>query len=250
MPVARVLAFHDVPANLSSDFHAKIEVLKKLSNIVSLNDIFAGKLSCQKVNIAITFDDGYRSWIDTVSPVLRELGVTATFFVSSGFVGLQNCDVTDFLRNNLKTSQQTTGSINAEELRKLADNGFTIGGHTGNHANLSALSDINVVRNEILSDKEVLERTTGTKIEYFAYPFGYHHNAHIDLAKVLRESGYRGAVTLVPGLISAITNKYCVNRDLVRASMLMPVFKARFLGNHDGVKFLRKIIGLPGLVSL
>ena len=246
-PVARILAFHDVPDHLVANFRHQIEVLKKQTNIVGLNDIFAGKMSWGKINVAITFDDGYRSWFNSVAPVLRDLGVTATFFVSSGFLGLQKDKEVDFAANKLKNNQRVTGGLHAEELRKLADDGFSIGGHTKNHVNLEELRDVRDARSEILEDKMELERITETKIEYFAYPFGLYRNPHVDLAQILQEYGYRGAVTLDPGFSNSSTNRYYGYRDLVRATMPMSVFKARFLGNYDGVTFLRTITKLPRL---
>lgn len=242
IPIARILAFHDVPDHLVANFRRKIEVLKKQANVVSLDDIFAGKMLWRKINVAITFDDGYRGWLDNVSPVLRDLGVTATFFISSGFVGLRDDKEADFVASKLRNSQRTTGGLRAEELRKLAEEGFAIGGHTSNHVNLEEFRDIRDVRSEILEDKKELERITGTKVEFFAYPFGLYRNTHIDLVHVLQESGYRGAVTLVPGFVNASTNSYYGCRDLVRASTPMSVFKASFLGNQDGAEFLRRIL--------
>ena len=242
MPVTRILAFHDVPVHLVANFRAKIEVLKEQTNIISLDDFFTGKMSWKKINVAITFDDGYRSWLDHVSPVLRDLGVTATFFVSSGFVGRSKAEEADFLRNNLKSSRPSTGCLNVVGLRKLAESDFAIGGHTSNHTDLTELCDINELRSEIQKDKKELERMTGTKVDYFAYPFGFHRNAHFDLVRVLQESGYRGAVTIVPGFNAASTNRFLLRRDIVDASLPMSVFKARFLGNQDPVIFIRRIL--------
>lgn len=244
IPVARILAFHDVSQDQMQNFRKKIETVKTTGNIVSIDDILAGRMSRKKINIAITFDDGYRGWIDNVFPVLRELGVTATFFVSSGFVGLWGEKERDFLRTNMRRDQKTTGALTDKELRKLSNEGFSIGGHTCNHVNIAELSDINELRREIQKDKTELEKITGTKVEYFAYPFGFYQNVCIDLEQILRESGYRGALTLVPGLINADTNSYCLHRDLISASMPMSVFKARLLGNYDGVMFLRRMLGL------
>jgi len=218
--------------------------MKVISNIVSLDDILAGRMSRKKINVAITLDDGYRGWIDNVIPILRELGVTATFFVSSGFVGLRGEEERDFLRTHLRSNQKTTGCLTTEELRKLSKEGFSVGGHTCNHVNIAAVGDINELRREIKNDKMELEKITGTKVEYFAYPFGFYRNERIDLVQILRESGYRGALTLVPGIINACTDSYCLNRDLISASMPMPVFKARLLGNQDGVIFLRRMLRL------
>jgi peptidoglycan/xylan/chitin deacetylase (PgdA/CDA1 family) len=241
-PVFRILAFHDVSDDQTARFRAEVEVLKEKANVISLDDFFAGKMSWSKLNVAITFDDGYRSWHDNISPVLKELGLPATFFVSSGFVGQRKTEEAEFLRNNLKSSAQTTGCLSTGELRKLAEDGFAIGGHTRNHSNLTEIFDINNLRNEIQKDKKELERITGTKVDYFAYPFGLHQNAHIDIARILRESGYLGAVTIVPGFNTVDTNRFLLRRDLVDASLSLPVFKARFLGNKDPVKFIRRIL--------
>ncbi len=246
-PVARILAFHDVPDSLVTNFRVQIEVLKEEANIIGLDDLLAGKISWKKINVAITFDDGYRSWVDYVSPVLRDLGVTATFFVSSGLVIRRGKQETGFLRNDPKSRRQTGGCLSSVGLKKLVEDGFEIGGHTSNHVNLAEICDRNVLRSEIQKDKKKLETITGTTVKYFAYPFGFFRNAHIDLAQVLQEAGYRGAVTTVPGFNTLNTNRYLLHRDLVKASMPMPLFRARLRGNHDGVTWIRKLLRIqPG----
>jgi len=242
MPVARILAFHDVPYSDIRHFREKLEVIQEVGNVISLDDIVTGRMSWKKINVAITFDDGYRGWYDNVFPVLRDLGITATFFVSCGFIGVQDKEERNFIKNNLRSNQKTSGSLAISELRTLADNRFTIGGHTLSHVNLSELSNISKVCSEIQKDKMELERITKKKVEYFAYPFGFYQNTQIDIVKILQDSGYKGAVTLTPGLITANTNSYYLHRDLVSASMPMSVFKARLLGNHDGVMYARKIL--------
>ena len=242
IPVARILAFHDVSKDQVQGFREQMETIKSMTNVVSLDDILAGRMSEERINVAITFDDGYRDCIDIVTPILKELKVTATFFVSSGFVGLAEEEERNFLKANLRSDKVTNGGIIAKGLRKLSSEGFSVGGHTCNHVDLAKLKEINEIRKEIQNDKRELEAIIGTKVEYFAYPFGYYRNEGFDLAQILRESGFRGALTLVPGLNNADTNRYLLHRDLVNASMPMSVFKARLLGNHDGVMFLRRIV--------
>jgi peptidoglycan/xylan/chitin deacetylase (PgdA/CDA1 family) len=240
--ITKILAFHDVPDDLAPRFRAQVEYLRKHANVVSLDDLFAGRLSYTKINVVITFDDGYQSWIHNVSPVLVDLGVTGTFFSSSGFIPLQGIEETNYLQNNLRSNIPTTGAIGIDGLRKLAENGFAIGGHTINHADLSIMSDANEVLNEIGKDKEDLELITKTKIDYFAYPFGFYKNPHINLMQMLQRTGYQGAVTLEPGPITNIRSNYDLPRYLVNAAMPMPVFKARFLGGYDGVLFIRRLL--------
>lgn len=242
--MARILAFHDVANDQVKSFRDKLEIVKRVANVVSLDDIFAGRLATKKINIAITFDDGYRGWLNNVCPVLKDLGMSATFFVSSGFVGLREGEERDFLRNNLNSTRETTGSITAKELKVLVENGFAIGGHTYNHVNLAEIRDLSRLMNEIQKDKDELEKITGTTVNYFAYPFGICTSKYFDLVQILERCGYKGALTLIPGFITAGTSRYSLHRDLARASMSPIVFKARILGNFDGVMRIRKIFRL------
>lgn len=243
-PVTRILAFHDVANDQVRSFREKMEIVRRVANVVSLDDIFAGRLATKKINIAITFDDGYRGWLENVYPVLKDFGMSATFFVSSGLVGLREEEGREFLQKNLMSTEQTTGSLTAEELKRLAGEGFTIGGHTLNHVNLAEVSNIGKLRYEIQRDKYELERITRTTVKYFAYPFGVHRNASIDLVEVLQKSGYQGAVTLIPGFVTSDTDSYFLHRDLARASMSRSVFRARLLGNYDAVMYLRRMLRL------
>jgi len=242
-PVTRFVTFHDILPEAFSDFKANIYFLKRKTNVVSLGDFFSDRLSSKKINVAITFDDGYESWISRAVPVLKELGLPATFFLTSGFVGLSKEDEAEFIRSKLLTTlgpRRTTGGLSVEDVRRIVEDGFTIGGHTLNHCNLRNLRNIDQVRYEIAKDKIELERETGAKIEYFAYPSGAHFNPEINLVEVLKELGYKGAVTTVPGFNRLGSNPYLLRRDLTGASMPGHVFRARVYGNYDIVHFIKE----------
>jgi peptidoglycan/xylan/chitin deacetylase (PgdA/CDA1 family) len=239
------VTFHDLPPDAVGRFEANLRFLKHRTNVVSLDDYFSGRLSTDKINVVITFDDGYKSWITTAVPILRKLELPATFFVSSGFVGLSKENEAEFIRSKLLLklgSRGIMGSLNFEDVRMIAQEGFTVGGHTLNHCNLTEILDDAQLRYEITEDKIRLERITGTKIKYFAYPSGAYHNPEINLTDVLRESGYRGAVTTVSGFNIAGLNPYLLHRELTGASMPEPVFRARVYGNYDAVRFLKQQI--------
>ena len=243
-PVARFVTFHDLPHEAIGCFKANLHFLKRCTNVVSLDDYFSGRLSSERINVVITFDDGFKSWISDAIPTLKELGLPATFFVSSGFVDLAKEDEAEFIRSKLLLEQthycKISGGLNSEDLKRIVAEGFTIGGHTLNHCNLSELRDSVQLRYEIAQDKQRLERITGRKIKYFAYPSGAYQNPGINLTEVLRESGYRGALTTVPGINNAMTNPYLLNRELTGASMPEQVFRARVYGNYDAVWFLKQ----------
>ena len=80
--------------------------------------------------LSITFDDGYRDNHDVAAPILRDLGLTATFFVTTGFI---QSDVVPFWDRDLP---QQPGWMSWEQVRGLADHGFDIGGHTVTHLDM------------------------------------------------------------------------------------------------------------------
>tara|TARA_X000000950_G_C13915800_1_gene660947 strand:- start:108 stop:1067 length:960 start_codon:yes stop_codon:yes gene_type:complete len=68
-------------------FENQIKFLKKEFNIISLDDYFLNQnLEDKKVNVAITFDDGYKNNFKYAFPILKQYNVPAHFFVT----GLNN----------------------------------------------------------------------------------------------------------------------------------------------------------------
>jgi len=178
-PVARFVMFHDLPMEALGCFEANLRFLKRSTNVVSLDDFISGRLSWEKTNVVITFDDGYKSWVTDAIPTLTKLELPATFFVSSGFVELSKEGETEFMRSKLCVTQparKITGGLEIEDVRNIVKQGFNVGGHTVNHCNLAEVRESGRIREEIQEDKKRLEEITGGKIEYFAYPFGDYQN--------------------------------------------------------------------------
>jgi len=244
-PVARFLAFHDILPEALSQFRANICFLKRHTNVISIDDYFSGRTLSNKINVVITFDDGYKSWLTCAVPILKEFGLPGIFFITSGFIGLSLEDETEFVRLNLcKTlnNQRISGSLSTEEVKKIVEEGFTVGGHTLKHRNLGKLEDKAQLRYEIVEDKKRLEEITGAKIEYFAYPSGADFNPKTNLVRILTESGYKGAVTTVPGFNSKKSNPFLLHRELTGAMMPGRVFKARVFGNYDPIRLVRALL--------
>jgi len=87
----RILAAPDPLLESEPDvtqFRWQMEVLARCFNVLPLSQALklldAGRLPPRAV--CVTFDDGYRSVHDLALPVLREFGVPATVFVTSGFL--------------------------------------------------------------------------------------------------------------------------------------------------------------------
>ena len=87
----RVLAqpdplFADVPDAV--EFETKMRWVRDWFNVVPLaraaDMLEAGTIPARA--LAITFDDGYADNEEVAAPILQRLGLTATFFVSTGFL--------------------------------------------------------------------------------------------------------------------------------------------------------------------
>ena len=142
-----------------------------------LDDVHAGSLrGCE---VALTFDDGYDDAANVVLPLLQDAGDSATFYVSSGFVG-------------------QPGHISRTQLKELAAAGMQIGAHTVTHADLTTLRDA-AARREIEQSGQALTRWSGMSVDSFAYPAGQ-YNAGVEA--LVRNAGYRNALTTQPGRLS------------------------------------------------
>ncbi len=110
-PVTRFVTFHDISDESTLNFAAKLRFLRRYTNVVSLDEYFSGKVSWRKVNIVVTFDDGFQSWVSKAAPVLKELDIPAVFFMSSGFIGLSKTEEESFVRLRLKAKCATRGGL-------------------------------------------------------------------------------------------------------------------------------------------
>lgn len=134
----------------------------------------------------ISFDDAHRSLLEHALPVLRELGVTATVFVPTAYVG---------------TSDEW---LDWDGLRRLRDEGWTIGSHTHSHprmghrlyAETEERHQHRLVHEELYRSRELLERELGESPRLFAYPYG----EAPELARMcVHDARFEAAFTVHPG---------------------------------------------------
>ena len=89
----RILIYHglDTSGNLKYNsrfisqeyFEKQIAFFRKNFNIVSVKDVFHSNLKSDRLNIAITFDDGYANNLKYALPLLEKYEVPATFFITT-----------------------------------------------------------------------------------------------------------------------------------------------------------------------
>lgn len=109
-----------------------------------------------KKPIMLTFDDTVRDQFTTVNPTLKKLGFKAVYFIMTVSIGKQG---------------KFVNYMSADEIKKLSDEGNTIGSHTYDHKNFKKYTGKDW-EEQLDKPTKKLEEITGKKIEYFAYPFG------------------------------------------------------------------------------
>lgn len=87
-PSARILVYHGTPARDAAMLERQLRWLKGRFDIVPLSTLAAVAADKGAVGrmAALTFDDGLRSNVAVVYPILQKLGIPANFFVCPGLI--------------------------------------------------------------------------------------------------------------------------------------------------------------------
>ncbi|MEV1009336.1 polysaccharide deacetylase family protein [Streptomyces sp. NPDC049881] len=146
--------------------------------------------------VGLTFDDGYRDFLDYAVPLLRGHGCTATVFVLPGRLGGSNAWDAEGPRKRL---------LNADGIRAAAEAGMEIGSHGLAHVSLPALPD-DELEHEIRHSRALLRDITGGDVPGFCYPYGAVDQR---VADAVRDAGYAYACAISPG---ALTGRWALPR--------------------------------------
>ncbi|HEX5532476.1 MAG TPA: polysaccharide deacetylase family protein [Actinomycetales bacterium] len=126
--------------------------------VSQLRDGLAGRRPLPARPFVITFDDGFVDTLTVAAPVLERHGVSATVYVTTGFIAA--------------SSPGGDRMLDWSQVRELADRGHEIGAHTVTHPQLDVLPAHESAK-EIRGSKERLEDRLADPVRSFAYPHGY-----------------------------------------------------------------------------
>lgn len=173
----------------------------------SVEDALAGRGPVPDGCLVLTFDDALMSQYLNAVPALQSLNVPAVFFFMPAF--------SDGVHTYMTTPQ----------LAEVAADGFEVGAHTCNHADLPSLEKVNLgaMTAEIVDCKHLLEDEIGKTVNYFAYPngtfdhvvwttvagAGYAVAVSTEQTKTLKPSDrwYLPRITYTPGETTEVLNR-------------------------------------------
>src|SRR3954466_9508743 len=78
--------YHGTPAAHAAALERQLRLVRLAFPVVPLEDIASGRNKNGRARVALTFDDGLRNNVDVAYPILRKLGLSATFFVCPGLI--------------------------------------------------------------------------------------------------------------------------------------------------------------------
>lgn len=180
--------------------------------VVAMRDFVefvAGRRQLPRRAVVLTFDDGYRAFKEHAYPVLRALGLTATLFVYTDYVGAG--------RNALSWA----------ELRELAAEGFEVHAHSKTHGDLrrargeSDQAFAQRMRAELVDPLRLFERHLGQATRLLAYPYG---RADDEVVRHAREAGYIAAFTVRRQGSPSFVEPLRVHRSQIYSEMTLEEF--------------------------
>jgi peptidoglycan/xylan/chitin deacetylase (PgdA/CDA1 family) len=219
------VAFHRIRDDIPEDgltcgsakFESFCKFFRRHFRVVHLAEQVAGCSAREDMGgtLSITFDDGYRDNFEVAAPILRKLGLPATFFVTTGFVGTQTVAPWD------RELARQPGWMDWDQIRSLVAQGFEIGCHTDTHIDMGS-ADAQTVRTELALSSRKLHEQLGKPARLFAYPYGGARNMCGRSLELVREAGFDCCVSCLGGSNPPPTSPFHLSRIGMGMGLVSP----------------------------
>ena len=202
------------PANFAAQMEWLVRNDYRVLRLAQLTGFLEGKEPLPPRSVVVTFDDGYESVYRHAFPVLRKLGLPATLFVYTDFVGAG-----DAVSWSQLAEMQASGLMDVQS-------------HSKSHRNLIERSpgenDARYLRNldqETAGPRDLIEqKLAGQQVRQYAYPYG---DANEQVLEALTRQKYTLAVTVNPGGNAFFAQPLMLRRTMIFGDHDIEAFKAR-----------------------
>jgi len=185
--------------------------------------------------VVITFDDGYKDFLDNALPILLDFRAPATVFL-----------VTDLLGGNASWNEsgKHVPLMSEDEVRCIKAQGISLGSHTATHANLPLLNHEDL-RRQLADSRDTLS-FLGESFYAFSYPWGQWSSQVVDAVKA---AGYECAVAVGGQMRMAAINTYLLPRIAMGRHMDLKRFRLHLTRTPIETEIRRRCRAVLNLVS-
>ena len=178
-------------------------VFRKFSDAASNGDA---------MTVCLTFDDGMIDNYYELFPIVRELALPVTCFVTNR----GNPDYPRDFWSHDDPIPRDVAFLTAEMMREMDATGFVeFGGHTAGHVSLTEVSPDEAKR-EIVENKKWIENVLGHGISSFAYPRG---KVNDEIVSLVKGAGYRYAASMEKKMRPVSADPYRIHRQIIPRGM-------------------------------
>lgn len=234
-PRRQVLLYHAVEGGVwaltEKVFRTQMEWLAAEIQVLPLDPLLEGSGSAHS-GVAITFDDGYACLVETALPILAELGLTATVYLNTGWIG----------DRERRPSDPSLGHYPGEQFMRWADverlvlAGWTIGSHGVEHLDLTRMPAA-VTDRELNTSRQTIESRLGLPGRHFSYTWGRHTPA---LRRRVAAAGYRHAAAGHHAPLSAGDDPLAFPRINIAQEYDLADFQAILRGDWDYLGWVQR----------
>ena len=180
--------YYTTPEN----FQAQMDLLYSEGYTTISTEMFVNAIKedtqLPKKSVILTFDDGNINVITTAFPIMNKYDFTGVAYIVYAYLG-------------------AAGSMDIDQVKTLAENGWEIGSHSFSHADL--IDHQERLGTEIVMSRTMLERKLGVPVLTFAYPFGRFNSSAVDLVK---RAGYIAAFGVENNQKPEVNGLFYLNR--------------------------------------
>lgn len=227
-PGALVLCYHIVETPAAPRMHITRDVFRQHLrylemtgyNVIPLRDLYeyvTGKrASLPKNAVVITIDDGWASTYTEIFPEMQKRKFPFTVFIYPKIIG------------------QTAIALSWKQIKEMSDAGVDIQSHSLSHPFLTrrrhrSKTDAQYaewIQRELAESRKILEKNTGKKVQFLAYPYGDYDDKVVEQAA---KAGYTAALTCDYGLVRQGSDPLRMKRFVIEDRMDFAEFR-RYLG--------------------
>jgi peptidoglycan/xylan/chitin deacetylase (PgdA/CDA1 family)/nucleoid-associated protein YgaU len=193
-----------------------------------------GRRQLPRKSVLLTFDDGYKSFVQYARPILKDYGYGATLFVYSDFLG-------------------GGSALSWQDLRTLTEQGFDVQAHSKSHGNLrraegeSEAAYAKRIEAELAFPHTLFTKHLGRPSTVLAYPFGEMDD---ELLPYVAKFGYSAAFTVRRQSNPAFVSPLRISRAQIYSEMTPKDFTKNLIVFQDEeVKLARTADGRVASVA-